>query len=76
MGPPILPAGLAGWDAGISLRSYHRMLQDLGDLDRMTALATDRGRFDRMLDVSGGDAAALAEITVAQDISAARIIRI
>ena len=33
----------------------------------MTVLATDRARQDRMLDISGGDAAALAEITTAEE---------
>jgi len=56
------------------LRGYHRMLADTGDLPRMTALAVDPNRHDRMLDVTGGDTAALAEITttieaVAADVS-------
>jgi tetratricopeptide (TPR) repeat protein len=58
-----------GWPAGTPeylLRGYHRLLHATGDLARMTALATDRARQDRMLDVSQGDAAALAEITSVQ----------
>ena len=48
------------------LGGYHRLLLEVRDLERMTTLATDRGRLDRMLDISGGDAAALAEITGVQ----------
>ncbi|BBH70746.1 hypothetical protein ACTI_74310 [Actinoplanes sp. OR16] len=47
------------------LRGYPRMLADAHDHDRLIALATDPARHDRMLDASGGDAAALAEITMA-----------
>ncbi|SHN46682.1 toll/interleukin-1 receptor domain-containing protein [Cryptosporangium aurantiacum] len=48
------------------LRGYFRLLQDAGDLPRLVACATDRARHDRMLDVVGGDTAALAEIADAQ----------
>ena len=41
------------------------MLADAGDLDRLVALATDPARHHRMLDATGGDAAALAEIAAA-----------
>jgi tetratricopeptide (TPR) repeat protein len=54
-----------GWPEGTPeylLRGYLRMLRSAGDLTRMVALSTDLVRLDRMLDVSGGDAAALAEI--------------
>lgn len=57
-----------GWPAGTPaylLRGYARMLADAGDLDRLVALATDPARHQRMLDATGGDAAALAEITSA-----------
>ena len=57
-----------GWPAGTPaylLRGYPRMLADAGDLDRLAALATDPARHHRMLDATGGDAAALAEITAA-----------
>ena len=47
------------------LRGYPRMLADAGDADRLAALATDPARHHRMLDATGGDAAALAEITAA-----------
>ncbi|MCC5582157.1 hypothetical protein IMZ11_41850, partial [Microtetraspora sp. AC03309] len=50
------------------LRGYHRLLNSVGDLDRMVACATDQARLDRMLEVSGGDAAALAEILACQNI--------
>ena len=59
-----------GWPAETPeylLRGYHRLLVAIGDIERMTALATDRARLDRMLDVSGGDVAALAEITAVQE---------
>ena len=49
------------------LRGYHRLLVATGDIERMTDLATDPARLDRMLDISGGDAAALAEITAVQE---------
>ncbi|WP_283134600.1 hypothetical protein [Rhizohabitans arisaemae] len=58
-----------GWPAETPeylLRGYHRLLGSVGDLDRMVACATDRARLDRMLDISGGDVAALAEITTVQ----------
>jgi TPR repeat protein len=50
-------------------RGYYRMLRDIQDLPRMVLCATDQIRHDRMLDLSGGDAAALAEITIVQDVS-------
>lgn len=49
------------------LRSYYGMLDDNDDLPRMIACATDMNRHDRMLDVSGGDTAALSEITTLLD---------
>jgi tetratricopeptide (TPR) repeat protein len=52
------------------LRGYHQMLHSIGDLPRMTWLATDRARHDRMLDISGGDTAALTEIHTTQQIHA------
>ncbi|NUK32433.1 hypothetical protein HRW12_01295 [Streptomyces lunaelactis] len=58
------------WPAGTPqylLRGYFRLLQAEGDLTRMIACALDRARHGRMLDVSGADAAALAEITTTQD---------
>ena len=59
-----------GWPAETPeylLRGYHRLLVTIGDIERMTDIAIDRARLDRMLDVSGGDVAALAEITAAQE---------
>ncbi|GAB3852774.1 hypothetical protein GCM10027610_081630 [Dactylosporangium cerinum] len=47
------------------LRGYARMLETTGDGDRLVALVTDLSRHNRMLDVSGGDAAAVAEIEAA-----------
>ena len=60
-----------GWPAGTPeylLRGYFRLLLDAADLPRLTDCATDRARHDRMLDITGGDAAALAEITDVQDL--------
>ena len=64
-----------GWPAQTPeylLRGYHRLAVAAGDAETMTALATDRARLDRMLDISGGDAAALAEISAARDFIAAQ----
>lgn len=58
-----------GWPAGTPeylLRGYHRLLQEASDLPRMVAHATDQTRLDRMLDISGGDATALAEVLTCQ----------
>ncbi|MGW2182965.1 hypothetical protein ACWCXX_33850 [Streptomyces sp. NPDC001732] len=52
---------------GYLLRGYFPMLHAGRDLARMTACALDSIRHNRMLDVSGGDVAALAEITATQD---------
>ncbi|GAA0248682.1 hypothetical protein GCM10010492_55740 [Saccharothrix mutabilis subsp. mutabilis] len=64
-------AGRAAWPPETPeylVTGYPRMLATIGDAARLTALATDRVRHDRMLDVSGGDAAALVEITTCQDL--------
>ncbi|MGE3285362.1 MAG: trypsin-like peptidase domain-containing protein [Pseudonocardia sp.] len=47
------------------LRSYPRMLTATGDAARLVSMATDRDRHDRMLDITGGDALAAAEIAAA-----------
>jgi len=52
------------------LSSYYRLPADLGDLPRMITLARDVARHDRMLDLVGGDGAALAEIRTALDLIA------
>ncbi|MGH3176680.1 MAG: hypothetical protein ACRDPF_22810, partial [Streptosporangiaceae bacterium] len=54
------------------LRGYHRLLLETRDLSRMKAAATDQARLDRMLDISGGDAAALAEIAAVGELIAAQ----
>jgi tetratricopeptide (TPR) repeat protein len=54
------------------LDGYFRLLADLGDLPRMTGCALDASRHDRMLDLSGGDAAALAEARTTLDRIAAQ----
>lgn len=60
-----------GWPAETPeylLRGYYRLLHATNDVPRIVALATDRARHDRMLDITGGDTAALAEITDAQNV--------
>jgi tetratricopeptide (TPR) repeat protein len=49
------------------LAGYFRLLDDLGDLPRMTEFARDLARHDRMLSLTGSDAAALAEARTALD---------
>ncbi|TDQ00689.1 hypothetical protein [Labedaea rhizosphaerae] len=49
------------------LRGYFRLLQQERDLDRMLGCGTDTARHDRMLDLTGGDSVALAEIAAASD---------
>ena len=59
-----------GWPAGTPeylLRGYYRLLTATDDLTRMTNCGTDAARHDRMLDMSGGDAAALAETRITLD---------
>jgi tetratricopeptide (TPR) repeat protein len=58
-----------GWPPGTPeylLTGYYRLLVTLDDLPRMIVCAGDTGRHDRMLDLTGGDAAALAEVRTAQ----------
>ncbi|XVU23370.1 trypsin-like peptidase domain-containing protein [Actinoplanes sp. CA-054009] len=50
------------------LSGYPRMLFTEKDLPRLTACGSDAGRQERLLDRTGGDAAALAEIRAAQDL--------
>ncbi|MFC6094324.1 hypothetical protein [Saccharothrix lopnurensis] len=50
------------------LRGYHRLLVATGDTARLVSCATDPARHDRVLDLSGGDGDALAEIAAAQDV--------
>ncbi|MEV7630284.1 hypothetical protein [Actinoplanes sp. NPDC089786] len=50
------------------LLGYPRMLGAAGYVTRLIDLVTDPDRHDRMLDLSGGDAAALGEITACQDL--------
>jgi tetratricopeptide (TPR) repeat protein len=54
------------------LAGYFRLLDDTGDLPRMTECALDMARHDRMLDLTGGDAAALAEARTTLDRIAAQ----
>jgi hypothetical protein len=60
-----------GWPAETPeylLRGYFQMLVGQSDIERLITFATDHVRHGRMLDASGGDAAALAEIAATQDI--------
>lgn len=54
------------------LSGYYGLLTALGDLPRMITCATDAARHDRMLRVTGGDGAALAEARTALDYIAAQ----
>jgi tetratricopeptide (TPR) repeat protein len=59
-----------GWPVGTPeylLRGYFQLLRETADIARMVGCATDRARHDRMLDITGGDTTALAEITTTQD---------
>ena len=60
-----------GWPAGTPeylLRGYFRLLLDTADVPQLADCATDPARHDRMLDITGGDAVALTEITDVQDL--------
>jgi hypothetical protein len=62
-----------GWPIGTPeylLRGYYLLLRDTNEVDRLMGCALDRTRHDRMLDMTGGDSAALAELITAQDIAA------
>ena len=64
-----------GWPPGTPeylLSGYFRLLVTLGDLPRIIACAGDMTRHDRMLDLTGGDTAALAETRTALDLIAAQ----
>jgi hypothetical protein len=50
------------------MRGYFRLLQSTGDSKRMLILAADPARHDRMLDIIGGDTAALTEIAATEEI--------
>ncbi|MFE6175754.1 hypothetical protein [Streptomyces sp. NPDC056464] len=51
------------------LRGYFSMLRATDDLPRMLRCALDTVRHERMLDVTGGDAAALDEIRTTQEVT-------
>lgn len=58
-----------GWPAGTPLyllRGYPHLLAGIGDVPRLVACATDQTRHDRMRRLTGGDALAFTEISVAQ----------
>jgi tetratricopeptide (TPR) repeat protein len=50
------------------IRGYVRMLIQNGDTERLAALATDSLRHDCMLNLLGGDSAALAEVRASQQL--------
>lgn len=50
------------------LRGYFRLLLEQADRPRLVACATDQARHDRMLDITGGDSAALTEISETRDL--------
>ncbi|MFD6071597.1 hypothetical protein, partial [Amycolatopsis lurida] len=54
------------------LLGYFELLKARGDTDEMIKCATDATRHDRMLDLSGGDTSALAEITSTLTVLASR----
>ena len=56
------------------LRGYFTLLHTTRDIPRMLATATDPDRHDRMLDIIGGDNAALTEITTTQEIIATQVV--
>lgn len=60
-----------GWPEGTPeylLRGYFRLLAVSGDVERMVDRASDLALADRMLDASGGDAIALADIATTQEL--------
>ncbi|AXE88037.1 tetratricopeptide repeat protein [Streptomyces sp. Go-475] len=62
-----------GWPDGTPhylLSGYFGLLREARDLRRAVDCAVDAVRHDRMLDVTGGDAAALAEIRNAEEMAA------
>ena len=64
-----------GWPVGTPeylLCGYFQMLIATGDTARLVACATDAARHERMLDITGGDAAALNEVTITLDLIAAQ----
>ncbi|MDB1090296.1 hypothetical protein PJ985_22340 [Streptomyces sp. ACA25] len=59
----------SGWPAetpGYLLHRYNQLLHTLHNTDRLTHLATDRRRQDRLREATGGDTTALADIRHAQ----------
>jgi tetratricopeptide (TPR) repeat protein len=64
-----------GWPGGTPeylLSGYFQMLTAVGDTALLAACATDAARHERMLDITGGDAAALNEVTITLDLIAAQ----
>jgi hypothetical protein len=64
-----------GWPPGTPeylLSGYFRLLVTLGDLPRIIACAGGMARHDRMLDMTGGDTAALTETRTALDLIVAQ----
>ncbi|MFJ2591028.1 hypothetical protein [Streptomyces sp. NPDC087538] len=62
-----------GWPAETPdylLRGYFPMLSSQGDLPRMAACASDMARLDHMLELTGGDAVGVTEITTVRNLLA------
>lgn len=60
-----------GWPIGTPeylQRGYFRLLHETGDVARMLACALDRPRHHRMLDLTGGNGAAITEIAAVQQV--------
>lgn len=60
--------GWPGWTPEYLLRGYYRMLRETADVAGVAACATDQARHEWMLDVTGSDAAAHAEVRQAQEL--------
>ncbi|GIJ13118.1 hypothetical protein Van01_63320 [Micromonospora andamanensis] len=50
------------------LRGYPRLLEMKGDLNRLAALASEPARHELMLELTGGDTAAITEVTTVQNL--------
>ncbi|MGP3983144.1 trypsin-like peptidase domain-containing protein [Streptomyces sp. KR80] len=64
-----------GWPPGTPaylLHAYGRVVTTLGDVGRATALASDAARHNRLREITGSDAAALAEIDAVQQLVRAK----
>ncbi|MFE3195487.1 hypothetical protein ACFXHA_41250 [Nocardia sp. NPDC059240] len=60
--------GWPNWTPTYLLTRYFSMLRRLGDIARMTDLALDTARHDRLLDLTGGDGIARTEIATVSEL--------